>query len=268
MHSCTYRENLPRSNHVFFIANYHSRRLFLFHSALLRELELVSTFTSTSMSMSMFMPMSMSYNESPTASSGGTPAATVTSTPVSAPTRTVIVSPGTGAPQVDPSGTAAPIDSVATSPTPTPAPQVAPQVAPTGTSAPIDSMAASPSPTFIPQLPRGTAPPIDSVPASPSPTPAPTGGVDLGLSTPAGGVDQGLSSANQPENSGDASGPDTSQTILFIVAAFAAVAVGAALMARKFAIGAGASSSIVSVDSAPSQAPAADGRLMDVELGC
>jgi hypothetical protein len=264
MHSCTYRENLPRANHVFFIGDYsYSRRLFLFHSALLRELELVSTSASTSMSMSMFMPMSMSYNESPTASSGGTPAATVMSSPVSAPTHTVIVSSGTGALHVDPSGTAAPIDYVATSPSRTPAPQVAP----TGTSVTIDSVAASPSPTFVPQLPRGTAPPIDSVAASPSPTLAPTGGVDQGLSTPAGGVDQGLSSANQAENSGDASGPDTSQTILFIVAAFAAVAVGAALMARKFAIGSGASSSIVSVDSAPSQAPAADGRLVDVELG-
>jgi archaellum component FlaG (FlaF/FlaG flagellin family) len=74
-----------------------------------------------------------------------------------------------------------------------------------------------------------------------------------------------LSSANQAENSGDASGPDTSQTILFIVAAFAAVAVGAALTARKFAIGASSSNESVSVDSAPSQAPVADGRLMNVD---
>ena len=158
-----------------------------------------------------------------------------------------------------------------TTSTPTPAPTVidspgtaTPQVAPLGTAAPIDPMASSPSPTPAPQVTiTATKAPIDSVTSAPSPAPAPTGGVD---------VDQGLSSANQAENSGGASGPDTRQTILFVVAAFAAVAVGAALMARKFSAGSGASSANGSVASAPSQSsapsqePGANGRLVDVGL--
>jgi hypothetical protein len=172
------------------------------------------------------MPMSMSMPHY--GSQGGPSAGTATSTPVTTPTPTT-------APQVTPSGTAATIDSVATSPSPS----VAPQVAPTGTVAPV---------TF-----------------APSPTP------DLGLPTtttltPTGGIDQGLSSAEQAENSGGTSGPDTRQTILFVVAGFAAVAVGAALMARKFSASSGTSITNGSVASVPSQEPAADGHLVDEEL--
>jgi hypothetical protein len=114
----------------------------------------------------------------------------------------------------------------------------------------------------------GTAVPTDSVATSPSSTPAPqvasTGATPA--PAPTGGVDQGLSSANQAENSGGASGSDKTQTILIIVCAFAAVAVGAALMARKFVASLGVSSVGGSVASVPPQEPAADGHLVDVML--
>jgi hypothetical protein len=179
--------------------------------------------------MSMSMSMSMPSAGTP----APTPVPTPAPTPVPTPAPTVIDSPETAAPQMALVGTAAPIDPVATSPSPTPVPQM---------------------------TVTGTAAPIDSVASAPSPTPAPTGG---------DGVDQGLSSANQPENSGGTSGPDTPETVLFVVVAFAVVAVGAALMARKFFTGSGVSStngSVASQASAPSQESVADGRLADVGL--
>jgi hypothetical protein len=143
-------------------------------------------------------------------------------------------------------------------PVTTPTPTTAPQVAPSGTAAPIDSVATSPSPSVAPQVaPTGTVAPTNPVTFAPSPTPT---------LTPTGGIDQGLSSAKKPENSGGTSGPDTRQTILFVVAGFAAVAVGAALMARKFSASSGTSITNSSVASVPSQEPAADGDFVDEEL--
>jgi hypothetical protein len=81
---------------------------------------------------------------------------------------------------------------------------------------PIDSIAASPSPTPASQMAlTGTAAPIDSVASTPSQTPAPAGGIGLGLPD-----------VNQAENSGSSGGPSASQIILFIVMAFAAVVGG------------------------------------------
>lgn len=155
-------------------------------------------------------------------------------------------------------------------PTSAPASTLGPPAAPqVPTTAPTRAFTLSPtraitlSPTREP-TPSPTREPTSS--RTPAPTSFPTGGVDPTLPAPTGSVDQGLSSANQAENSGGTSGPDTSQTIMFIVAAFAAVAVGAALMARKFATGSAGASATGSVLSAPSQEPAAGGHFVDMGL--